>query len=108
MKPLVNSQRALLLREYVEKVNRTAGAAFVFSPQTPTKLRKWQTEGLGKRINELYSNLNGSRKYSSPLVVEFTNLTALWNLVSYFSEDKIILWRGKSNFQCFCLKMHQA
>lgn len=36
-------------------------------------------------------------------MVEFTNLTALWYLISYLSEHKLILWRSKSNFQCFCL-----
>lgn len=65
-------------------------------------------EGLGKRINESYSNLNGFRKYSVTLVVEFTNFTILWNLVSYLSEDKLIPWKDKSNFQCFFLMMHQA
>lgn len=36
-------------------------------------------------------------------MVEFTNLTALWYLISFLSEHKLILWRSKSNFQCFCL-----
>lgn len=95
MKPLVNSQRASLLREYTEKVNRIARAAFFFPPPTPTKLRKWQTEGLRKRVNQSYSNLSGFRKHSVILLVEFTNLTALWNLISYLSENKLILWRSQ-------------
>lgn len=75
---------------------------------SPTKIRKWQTEGLGKTVNQSYSNLSGFRKHSVILLVEFTNLTALLNLISYLSEDKLILWRSKSNFQCFYLIMCQV
>lgn len=55
-------------------------------------------EGLGKGINESCSSLNGFSKYSVILVVKFANLTVLWNIVSYLSEDKLILWWGKSNY----------
>lgn len=93
MKILMNSQRASLLNEYTEKVSRNSGATFFFLLKLPQNQGNGKEKGSEKRVNQSYSNLSGFSKHSVILLVEFTNLTSPWNLISYLSEDKLLLWR---------------